>query len=83
MPASRQFDKGYVGNIEVLFRHGLPVALGLNITQRWLVPVVFPIACRRDPSSSAPSGFAARRSQPWFLCLVVMTFPMLWAFLSA
>ena len=33
----------YVGNISVLFRHGLPVALGLNVIERWIVPVVFPI----------------------------------------
>ena len=43
VPASHQFDKGYIGNIKVLFRHGLPVALGLNVIERWLVPVVFPI----------------------------------------
>ena len=42
VPSSHQFDKGYVGNIEVLFRHGLPVALGLNVIERWMVPVVFP-----------------------------------------
>ena len=77
VPTSHQFDKGYVGNIEVLFRHGLPVALGLNITERWLVPVVFPIVYV-GILVLGTIALAVRRSKPWLLVLVVVTFPLLW-----
>ena len=77
IPASHQFDKGYIGNIEVLFRHGLPVALGLNVIERWLVPVVFPIIYVVIIVGGA-IALAVRPSKPWFLVLVVVTFPLLW-----
>jgi uncharacterized membrane protein len=77
VPTSHQFDKGYVGNIDVLLRHGLPVALGLNIADRWVVPVVFPVVY---VGIVVVGGLAltARREKPWLLILVVATFPLLW-----
>jgi Dolichyl-phosphate-mannose-protein mannosyltransferase len=77
VPASRQFDKGYVGNIGVLFRHALPVALGLNVFGRWIVPVVFP-AVYVVILLGGTIALAARRPKPWFLVLVVAVFPLLW-----
>jgi len=77
IPASHQFDKGYIGNINVLFRHGLPVALGLNIVERWSVPVVFPIIYVVIVVVGA-IAVAVRRSKPWLLILVAVTFPLLW-----
>ena len=53
---SRQFDKGYVGNIEVLFRHGLPVALGLNVDRALDRPGRVPDASTWPSSSAARSG---------------------------
>jgi hypothetical protein len=77
VPASRQFDKGYLGNIDVLFRHGLPVALGLNVIERWIVPVVFPIIYVAIVVGGT-IALALRKQKPWFLILVVVTFPLLW-----
>ena len=77
VPASRQFDKGYFGNIDVLFRHGLPVALGFNVIERWLVPVVFPIIYVALLVGSA-IALALRKQKPWFLILFVVIFPLLW-----
>ena len=77
VPASHQFDKGYVGNIDVLFRHGLPVALGLNVIERWLVPVVFPVIYVAILVGGT-IALAVRRPKPWFLVLVAVTFPLLW-----
>jgi hypothetical protein len=77
VPASHQFDEGYVGNIEVLFRHGLPVALGLNIIERWLVPVVFPIVYVAIIVGGT-IGLALHRTKPWLLLVVAATFPLLW-----
>src|SRR4029078_13361202 len=91
VPASRQFDKGYVGNINVLFRHGLPVALGLNVIAHWLAPggfprvsidhcvvaVVFPIIYVVVVVGGT-IALALRRTKPWLLVLVVATFPLLW-----
>ena len=77
VPTSHQFDKGYLGNIEVLFRHGLPVALGLNVIERWMVPVVFP-AIYVAVVVLGCIGVAVRRSKPWLLILAVVTFPLLW-----
>jgi uncharacterized membrane protein len=77
VPTSRQFDKGYLGNINVLFRHGLPVALGLNVIERWLVPVVFPIIYVAIIVGGT-IALAVRKPKPWFLVLVAVTFPLLW-----
>jgi uncharacterized membrane protein len=77
VPTSHQFDKGYVGNIKVLFRHGLPVALGLNVIERWIVPVVFPIIYVAI-IVGATIALVLRRQKPWFLLLVVVSFPLLW-----
>jgi len=77
VPASRQFDKGYVGNIDVLFRHGLPVSLGLNVIERWLVPVVFPIIYVVLLVGAA-IALALRKPKPWLLVLFVVIFPLLW-----
>ena len=77
VPASRQFDKGYLGNIDVLFRHGLPVALGLNVIERWIVPVVFPIIYVAIIVGGT-IALAVRKPKPWFLILVAVTFPLLW-----
>jgi hypothetical protein len=77
VPTSHQFDKGYVGNINVLFRHGLPVALGLNVIERWIVPVVFPIIYVAI-IVGATIALVVRRRKPWFLLLVVVSFPLLW-----
>ena len=77
VPTSHQFDKGYFGNIEVLVRHGLPVALGLNVIERWMVPVVFPIIYLAVVVFGT-IAVAVRRSKPWLLILVVVTFPLLW-----
>lgn len=77
VPTSRQFDQGYEGNIEVLLRHGLPVALGLNIVERWMVPLVFPLIYVGIIAVGV-IGLALRRSRPWLLVLVVATFPLLW-----
>jgi uncharacterized membrane protein len=76
-PASRQFDDGYFGNIDVLFRHGLPVALGLNAIERWLVPVVFPTIYVAILVGAA-IALAVRKQKPWFLLLFVVVFPLLW-----
>jgi hypothetical protein len=77
VPTSHLYDKGYVGNIEVLFRHGLPVALGLNVIERWMVPVVFP-AIYVALLVAVTVGVLVRRSRPWLLVLVVVAFPLLW-----
>ena len=77
VPSSHQFDKGYVGNIEVLLRHGLPVALGLNVIERWMVPVVFP-AIYVALLVAGAIGVALRPSKPWLLVLLVVVFPLLW-----
>jgi hypothetical protein len=77
IPASRQFDKGYIGNIDVLFRHGLPVALGFNVIERWLVPVVFPIIYVVLLVGGA-IALAVQKQKPWFLVLFVVIFPLLW-----
>jgi hypothetical protein len=77
VPRSHQFDKGYVGNINVLFRHGLPVALGLNAIERWLVPVVFPVLYVAILVLGTV-GLIVRRTKPWLLIVVVVCFPLLW-----
>jgi uncharacterized membrane protein len=77
VPTSHQYDKGYLGNIEVLLRHGLPVALGLNVAERWIVPVVFPVVYLAVVVLGT-IALALRRSKPWVLVLVVVTFPLLW-----
>jgi hypothetical protein len=77
VPTSHQFDKGYWGNIRVLFRHGLPVALGLNVIERWIVPVVFP-AVYVGIVVLGTIGLVVRRSKPWLLILVAVAFPLLW-----
>lgn len=77
VPTSHQFDKGYLGNVDVLFRHGLPVALGLNVVERWIVPVVFP-AIYLAVVVLGTIGVIVRRSMPWLLVLVVLAFPLLW-----
>jgi uncharacterized membrane protein len=77
VPTSHQFDDGYVGNIKVFFRHGLPVALGLNAAEHWLVPVVFPIVYVAIMVLGTIT-VAVRRSKPWLLILVVIAFPLLW-----
>ena len=77
VPGSHQFDKGYLGNINVLLRHGLPVALGLNVIERWIVPIVFPIIYLAI-IVGATIALALRRPKPWFLVLVVVSFPLLW-----
>jgi hypothetical protein len=77
VPSSHQFDKGYLGNINVLLRHGLPVALGLNVIERWIVPVVFP-AIYVAVVVLGTIGVVVRRPRPWPLILVVLAFPLLW-----
>jgi hypothetical protein len=77
VPRSHQFDKGYVGNVKVLGRHGVPVALGLNIAERWLVPVVFPVLYIALLVATA-IAVGLRRDRPWLLVLVVLAFPLLW-----
>jgi hypothetical protein len=77
VPTSHQYDKGYVGNIEVLIRHGLPVAMGLNVVERWIVPVVFP-AIYVAILVLGTVGVVLRRAKPWLLILVVGVFPLLW-----
>ncbi len=77
VPTSHQFDKGYIGNDELLFRHGLPVALGLNIVERWLVPVVFPLIYVAVVVLGI-FGVVVRGRKPWLLVVAVVTFPMLW-----
>ena len=77
VPTSHQYDKGYVGNIALLFRHGLPVALGLNADERWLVPGLFPAVYVGIVVLGA-IAVAARRSKPWLLVLTAVTFPLLW-----
>ncbi len=77
VPASHQFDLGYIGNIKLLFRHGLPVALGLNVIERWIVPVVFPIIYV-VMLVAATIAIVRRRPKPWLLILVVLAFPLLW-----
>jgi Dolichyl-phosphate-mannose-protein mannosyltransferase len=77
VPTSHQFDDGYVGNIKVLFRHGLPVALGLNAAEHWIVPVVFP-AIYIGIVVLGTLAVAVRRSKPWLLVLAVVAFPLLW-----
>jgi hypothetical protein len=77
VPASHQFDQGYIGNIRVLFRHALPVAFGLNAIERWLVPVVFPIIYIVIIVGGT-IGVIIRKPKPWFLILFVVAFPLLW-----
>jgi uncharacterized membrane protein len=77
VPASHQFDRGYVGNIKVLLRHGLPVALGLNVIERWIVPTVFPIIYVVI-IVVATIAIVRWRPKPWLLILFVVTFPLLW-----
>lgn len=74
---SRQVDKGYLANIEVLFRRGLPVALGFHSIERWIVPVVFPIVCVTILVGAAVA-LARRGPKPWFLLLAAATFVLLW-----
>jgi hypothetical protein len=76
VPRSHQFDKGYFGNIGLLFREGLPVALGLN-SVGWIVAVLFPILYVALLVLGA-IGVALRRDRPWLLILVVVLFPLLW-----
>jgi hypothetical protein len=76
-PASRISDKGYLGNIAVLFRRGLPVALGLRDIERWIVPVVFPIAYVAF-LVAAIVALVRRRPRPAFLLVAAATFPLLW-----
>jgi uncharacterized membrane protein len=77
VPTSHQFDKGYIGNIKVLVRHGLPVALGLNILEKWIVPVVFP-AIYVALLVLGTIGVIRRRPKQWLLILVALAFPLLW-----
>jgi hypothetical protein len=77
VPHSHQFDKGYVGNIKELVRHGVPVMLGFNVVERWLVPVVFPLLYLAVVAACAV-GVALRRNRPWLLVLVAVAFPLLW-----
>ncbi len=76
VPTSHQFDDGYVGNIKVLVRHGLPVALGLNAAEHWLVPV-FPVVYIAIIVLGT-IAVTVRRSKPWLLVLFVVAFPLLW-----
>jgi 4-amino-4-deoxy-L-arabinose transferase-like glycosyltransferase len=76
-PASRISDKGYLGNIAVLFRKGLPVALGLHDIERWTVPVAFPIVYVTILVAAAIALFR-RSPRPEFLLVVAATFPLLW-----
>jgi hypothetical protein len=76
-PKSHQFDKGYVGNIEVLVRHGVPVMLGFNVIERWLVPVLFP-AIYVALLVLGTIGVIVRPKKPWLLIVVVVMYPLLW-----
>jgi hypothetical protein len=77
VPTSHQFDKGYVGNIGELVRHGVPVMLGFNVIERWLVPVVFPLLYVAVVVFGIV-GIVLRKPRPWLLILVVLAFPLLW-----
>jgi uncharacterized membrane protein len=77
VPTSHQYDKGYLGNINVLLRHGLPVALGLNVDDRWLVPVVFPVVYVGIVVLGT-LALVRRRPIPWLLVIVAVAFPFLW-----
>jgi hypothetical protein len=55
----------------------LPVALGLNVIERWMVPVVFPVIYVAILVAGT-IGLILRRSKPWLLILVVVAFPLLW-----
>src|SRR5262249_24401894 len=54
-----------------------PVALGLNVVESWIVPVVFPVIYVAVLVLGA-IGVAVRRPNPWLLILVVVSFPLLW-----
>jgi len=60
----------------VLFRHGLPVALGLNVLEHWIVPVVFPAVYVGIIVLGGVAG--VRSAKPWLLVLSVVAFPLLW-----
>ena len=77
VPTSHQFDKGYIGNINELLRHGVPVMLGFNVIERWLVPVIFPLLYVAVIVLGVV-GVVLRKPRPWLLILVVLAFPLLW-----
>jgi hypothetical protein len=61
----------------VLARHGLPVALGLNINNRWLVPGVFPVLYVGG-AAIVVIALTRRRPVPWLLVVAAIAFPFLW-----
>jgi hypothetical protein len=77
VPTSHQYDQGYAGNVKVLVRHGVPVALGLNIDDHWLVTAVFPVLYVGIVVVGAVAVLR-RRPIPWLLVAVVAIFPLLW-----
>lgn len=76
---SRQFDRGYFGNIGVLFTNGLPVALGLHAADHWLVPVIFPVLYAVVLAALVLAML--RRPRPPGLVLVALAaamYPVIW-----
>jgi hypothetical protein len=71
---SHTFDLGYRGNVRVLFRHGIPVALGLNVLERWLVPrAIYPLVV-----GGAAALLARKRDGIGLPLLVAATYPIIW-----
>lgn len=71
---SRQFDKGYAGNIGVLFENGIPVALGLHAAEEWIVPLIFPVLYIAVLGAVLWAGLRRRG----VVALGAVAFPFIW-----
>jgi hypothetical protein len=74
---TRAFDRGFAGNIRVLFDNGIPVALGLHAAEKWIVPVVFPALYVLGLALLAWAAFRRRG----VIAVVVLCYPLVWGLL--
>ncbi len=74
---SRAFDKGFFGNIAVLFENGIPVALGLHAAEHWLVPVLLPVTYLVVLGGLVWAGLRRRG----VLAVAALTYPLIWGVL--
>ncbi len=73
------YDKGYLGNGKVLATRGVPVALGLNAGEHWLLSSLLAKAVYLAVIAAVAAAVVARRrSTALLLSLAVVSFGLLW-----
>jgi hypothetical protein len=73
------YDKGYLGNAKVLATHGVPVALGLNAGEHWLLSSLVDKAVYLVALVAVAAAVVIwRRTAGLLLGLAVVSFALLW-----